>query len=179
MCLANSVLTVKSPWFTGGSRGIVLAIARALGEAGCEVATAELIDAGIEIIAIKADVSKKDNFLAMVKTVLDTWGDLHITVNNARIVSGNNAEDITEDQYDQLMRINLKGVFLSCQAEANHMFGKGNGRIINTASMSGYTVNRSQKHCQYEASKAAAKDLTRSMAAEWVDRGVLVKSISP
>ena len=176
---------------TGGSRGIGLAIAHALGEAGCKVAVAslniasaekatkDLINAGIESIAIKADVSKKDDVVAMVKTVLDTWGDLHIAINNAGIVSGNNAEDVTEEQYDQLMGINLKGVFLSCQAEANHMLGKGYGRIINIASMSGYIVNRPQKHCHYEASKAGVRHLTKSMAAEWVDRGVLVNSISP
>ena len=176
---------------TGGSRGIGFAIARALGEAGCKVAVAsvnitnaekatkDLINAGIESIAIKADVSKKDDVLAMVKTVLDTWGDLHIAVNNAGVAFGNNAEDITEEEYDQLMGINLKGVFLSCQAEAKHMLAKGYGRIINIASISGYIVNKPQNQCTYNASKAAVSHLTKSMAAEWVDRGVLVNSISP
>jgi NAD(P)-dependent dehydrogenase (short-subunit alcohol dehydrogenase family) len=84
-----------------------------------------------------------------------------------------------EDQYQTLMDINLKGVFLSCQAEARAMLKHGKGSIINIASMSGVIVNKGLDQAHYNASKAGVIHMSKSLAMEWVSRGLRVNSISP
>lgn len=83
------------------------------------------------------------------------------------------------DQWQNMIDINLTGLFLSCQAEANAMLAHGSGSIVNIASMSGVIVNRGLKQVHYNTSKAGVIHLTKSMAMEWVDRGIRVNSISP
>lgn len=78
-----------------------------------------------------------------------------------------------------MMDINLKGVFLSCQAEAQAMLKHGRGAIVNIASMSGVIVNRGLMQCHYNASKAGVIHMSKSMAMEWVGRGIRVNTISP
>jgi len=106
-------------------------------------------------------------------------GALGIAVNAAGIANANPAEEMREEQFQTLMDVNLKGVFLSCQAEANAMLKHGRGSIINIASMSGVIVNRGLMQVHYNASKAAVIHLSKSMAMEWVERGIRVNSISP
>ncbi|CAG7649865.1 unnamed protein product, partial [Allacma fusca] len=131
------------------SRGIGFAIAQALGEAGCKVAIAsvnfenvqkaakKLEALGIETLALQVEVAQKASVDAMVKKVIETWGRLHIAVNNAGIADGGiNAEDVSEDKWDEVMGVNLKGVFLCAQAEVRHMLQNGYGRIINIGSIS-------------------------------------------
>jgi NAD(P)-dependent dehydrogenase (short-subunit alcohol dehydrogenase family) len=86
---------------------------------------------------------------------------------------------MTKEQWDKVVALNLTGVFLCAQAEGRVMLETGYGKIINTASMSGHIVNTPQKQASYNASKAGAIHLTRSLAAEWGPRGVRVNSISP
>ena len=106
-------------------------------------------------------------------------GNLGIAVNAAGIANANPAEEMSEDQYQTLMDINMKGVFFSCQAEASAMFPHGKGSIINIASMSGKIVNRGLMQVHYNASKAGVMHMSKSMAMEWVERGIRVNSISP
>ena len=106
-------------------------------------------------------------------------GALGIAVNSAGIANADNCETMAEDQYQTLMDINMKGVFFSCQAEANAMLKHGKGSIINIASMSGVIVNRGLNQVHYNASKAGVIHMSKSMAMEWVGRGVRVNSISP
>jgi len=134
---------------TGGGQGIGRSLAIGLGEAGCKVAiadmqlekaesvAAELQEKGIPSMAIKVDVSKKEDVEAMVASVLKNFGDLHIACNNAGIVFHSASEDTSETEWKKTMAVNLDGVFYCCQAEAKHMLTKGYGKIINTASMSG------------------------------------------
>jgi NAD(P)-dependent dehydrogenase (short-subunit alcohol dehydrogenase family) len=176
---------------TGGGQGIGRAYAHALGEAGASIAIAdisieaartvvsELSSKRIDALAIQVDVTKADQVQAMVDAVLKRWGRLTIGVNNAGIGQWVAAEEMSEADWDRMLDINLKGVFLCAQAEGRVMLKAGYGKIINTASMSGSIVNTPQKQSSYNASKAAVMHLTRSLAAEWAPYGIRVNSISP
>ena len=176
---------------TGGGQGIGRAFAHALGEAGAAVAVvdlavdraeavaAELASKGIDALALRADVTRSADVRAMVEAVLARWGRLTIGVNNAGIGGWADAETMGEEHWDQVMNLNLKGVFLCAQAQAQVMLTAGYGKIINTASMSGHIVNMPQHQAAYNASKAGVLHLTRTLAAEWAARGVRVNSISP
>ena len=176
---------------TGAGGGIGRGYAHALGEAGAAVAVVdialpqaeavagELVAKGVDAIAIKADVTNPDQVAAMVKTVVDRWGKLTIGVNNAGRGQWVNSEDMTPTDWDKMMDLNLKAVFLCCQAEGRVMLASGYGKIINTASMSGTIVNIPQNQTAYNTSKAGVIHLTKSLAAEWATRGIRVNSISP
>ncbi|MCU0511560.1 MAG: SDR family oxidoreductase [Anaerolineae bacterium] len=176
---------------TGGGQGIGRAFAHALGEAGAAVAVAdlslataetvahELVQKGAEAIAVPVDVTKAASVQAMIDAILAKWGHLTIGVNNAGMGQWVAAEAMSEADWDKMMTLNLKGVFLCMQAEARVMLPAGYGKIINTASMSGSIVNTPQNQAHYNASKAGVLHLSRSVAAEWATRGVRVNCISP
>ena len=176
---------------TGGGNGIGRAFAHALGEAGASVAVVdlkaeaaesvahELSEKGLEAMAVTADVSRPGEIEQMVDTVVEHWGRLTIGVNNAGVAGWFDAETMPEEEWDNIMDLNLKGVFLCCQAEGRAMLKTGYGKIINTASMSAHIVNIPQHQAAYNISKAGVVHLTRSLAAEWASRSVRVNSISP
>jgi NAD(P)-dependent dehydrogenase (short-subunit alcohol dehydrogenase family) len=176
---------------TGAGRGIGYAYAKALGEAGANVAcvdldpttaqrtAAEIESLGVRSLAIECDVTKKAQVQAMVASVVEAFGQLDVAVNNAGIARGGPAEELSEESWDAVLDVNLKSVFLCCQAEARVMLPRGYGKIVNTASMSGTIVNRPQNQSNYNAAKAGVVHLTKSCAAEWASRGVRVNCISP
>ena len=177
---------------TGAGSGIGQRIAMGLAQCGADVAlidrrtddglartAAFIAAAGRRSISVAADVT---DGRALDETVARTeaeLGPLTLALNAAGIANANPAEAMEEDQYQTLMDINLKGVFLSCRAEARAMLAHGRGSIVNIASMSGVIVNRGLSQCHYNASKAGVIHMSKSLAMEWVGRGIRVNSISP
>ena len=185
-------LTGNVALVTGAGSGIGQRIAMGLAQCGADVAlldrrsddglarTAELIAAtGRRSIKVTADVTSSEAVGDAVARTQAELGPLTLAVNAAGIANANPAEEMAESQFETLMDINLKGVFLSCQAEARAMLKNGRGSIVNIASMSGVIVNRGLSQCHYNASKAAVIHMSKSLAMEWVERGVRVNSISP
>ena len=181
----------KTALVTGGAQGIGEAFCFALGEAGAKVAvvdinlakaeeTAQRLEAkGITAIAIKSDVTDPGEVDKMMKTIIDKWGELTIGVNNAGTSSWVDSTEQEFSDWRRILALNLDAVFLCARAEAKEMIKKGYGKIINTASMSGYVCNMPQHQAAYNTSKAGVLHLTRSLAVEWAPKNVMVNCISP
>ena len=139
-----------------------------------------VVETGRRAITIEADVTSGFDLEEAVNRTEDELGPLTLALNAAGVANANPAEEMPEDQYQTLMDINLKGVWLSCRAQARAMIAHGRGgAIVNIASMSGVIVNRGLSQAHYNASKAGVIHMSKSMAMEWVDRGIRVNSISP
>lgn len=177
---------------TGAGSGIGQCIALGFAQCGADVAcldrrsdgglesTVSMIEtAGRKALALQVDVTNRESLADAVAETESKLGKLSIALNAAGIANASPAEDMSEDQFQTLMDINLKGIFFSCQAQAKAMLRHGRGSIINIASMSGVISNRGLQQCHYNASKAGVIHMGKSMAMEWVDRGVRVNSISP
>jgi NAD(P)-dependent dehydrogenase (short-subunit alcohol dehydrogenase family) len=185
-------LSGRVAFVTGAGSGIGQRIAVGFAEAGADVACfdrraddglattcAQIERVGRQAIPITGDVTDKACLDDGVQQTEKELGELSIALNSAGIANAFPAEDMPEEQWQTMMDINLKGVFFSCQAEARAMLTRGRGSIINIASMSGTIVNRGLQQVHYNSSKAGVIHLTKSLAMEWVDRGIRVNSISP
>ncbi|WP_103225114.1 SDR family oxidoreductase [Roseibium marinum] len=186
-------LTGRVALVTGAGSGIGQRIAMGLAQCGADVGlldrrtddglaqTAEFIaKTGRRSVEIAADVTSEDALADAVTRVEAELGALTLAVNAAGIANASPCEDMSEEQYQTLMDINMKGVWLSCRAEGRAMLAHGKGgAIVNIASMSGVIVNRGLSQVHYNASKAGVIHMSKSMAMEWVDRGIRVNSISP
>jgi NAD(P)-dependent dehydrogenase (short-subunit alcohol dehydrogenase family) len=177
---------------TGGGRAIGLACIQALAEAGADVVIADVSadiaaagQAEVEKAGLKADVeivdvTKPNMVTALADRLVTQRGRVDILVNNAGIArSGTAAEEASDELWLNVNDVNYNGVFWCCRAFGRYMLKAGRGSIVNIGSMSGFIVNRPQKQSYYNASKSAVHHLTRSLAAEWADRGVRVNSVAP
>ncbi len=177
---------------TGGGRGIGLASAQALAEAGAAVVIADvdsnvatagqtaLGKTGHEATVVTLDVTQPEQANSVANDLVEQFGGVDILVNNAGIArSGVGAEDVTDEHWRNVIDVNLNGVFWCSRAFGGHMVKRGQGAIVNIGSMSGYIVNRPQEQSYYNASKAAVHHLTRSLAAEWAEHGVRVNAVAP
>ena len=175
---------------TGGSRGIGAAVAIALARAGADVAVnyreradaantvcGEITGMGRKVIAVQADVSVAAAVKLMVAEVGARLGGIDILVNNAAIAHPRNLEDITETEWDEVLAINLKSVFLVTQAVVGGMRQRKWGRIINLSSVAAQTGGAVGAH--YAASKAGIIGLTHSCASSFVREGITVNAIAP
>ncbi len=173
---------------TGGASGIGLACVEALAELGAKVTIADLSAKSIE--AAKAQMACKGFAIdgvvmdvtdsARVTQVAESMGAVDILVNNAGIaLSEIAAEDMEDARWLKVLDVNLNGSFWCARAFGRHMLERGKGSIVNVGSMSGFIVNRPQGQSHYNASKAAVHQLTKSLAAEWADRGVRVNAVAP
>jgi NAD(P)-dependent dehydrogenase (short-subunit alcohol dehydrogenase family) len=177
---------------TGGGQGIGAACARALGEAGALVVVAELLpdrvdssvkelrDAGIRAHGATLDVTDSAAVDSAAAKIAAEHGPVGILVNNAGVAKSDvRAEDTSDEHWRFHMSVNVDGLFWCCRAFGRQMLDKGKGSIVNIGSMSGFIVNKPQPQSFYNASKAAVHHLTRSLAAEWGQRGVRVNAVAP
>jgi NAD(P)-dependent dehydrogenase (short-subunit alcohol dehydrogenase family) len=185
-------LSGRHAFVTGAGSGIGQGIAIGLAEAGADVAcidlketeelsrtAAEIEKAGRKAIKILADVSKKQDIVNAVEKTISIFGCLDLAVNCAGIANACHAEDMSEEQWDRMIAVDFKGVFLSCQAEGRAMIAAGGGSIVNIASMSGVICNKGLYQVHYNSAKAGVIHLSKSLAAEWAGKNIRVNAISP
>jgi 3-oxoacyl-[acyl-carrier protein] reductase len=175
---------------TGASRGIGAAIARSLADAGSAVAinyrdsadkadvlARELAQTGHRAITVKCDVSKSDDVARMVQRVEAELGPVDILVNNAGIALRRSIDELSEEDFDQTIAVNLKSAFLCIKAVLPGMQSKGWGRIINITSGAARSAGSIGPH--YNASKAGMEGLTRGYAARLAASGITVNNVAP
>jgi len=192
---------------TGGNRGIGRAIAQALAEAGADVAignrdaesgqrAAEEIETATDatVRAYQADVTDEAQVEALVAATVDEFGGLDVLVNNAGITVHAPAEEMTVEQFQRVVDVNLTGTFRCAkhagramlenddgegQADADRAARGGVGSIINLSSMSARVANYPQHQVAYNATKGAIDSFTRQLASEWADDGIRVNAVAP
>jgi 3-oxoacyl-[acyl-carrier protein] reductase len=183
-------LAGKTALVTGASRGIgreiALELARqganvAVNFAGSEAKAAEVVDEikalGRDAFSVKCNVSNADEVTEMVKETINHFGKLDILVNNAGITRDNLIMRMKEEEWDDVININLKGVFLCTKAVTRQMMKQRVGRIINIASIVGVSGNPGQAN--YVAAKAGVIGLTKTTAKELASRNITVNAIAP
>ena len=183
----------KTALITGGSRGLGLQLARALGEAGAtlmlssrkehdlEQAAAELKADGIDARWVAADCAQDTEIKRLADETLAQFGHLDILVNNAGASWGAPAEDHPVDAWDKVMNLNVRGYFLLSQRVAKQsMIARRSGRIINVASILGLNGNPPDMNTiAYNTSKGAVINFTRTLGAEWGKYNITVNAICP
>lgn len=180
----------KSALVTGASRGIGRAIALQLAKEGANVAVNfagseakanqvvdEIKALGLQAFAIQGNVADPDDVQRMIKDTVDQFGSLDILVNNAGITRDNLLIRMKEDEWDDVINTNLKGVFLCTKAAARPMMKQRSGRIINISSIVGVSGNPGQAN--YVAAKAGVIGLTKTSAKELAARGITVNAVAP
>lgn len=185
-----SKLAGKTAIITGASRGIGAEIARKFAANGAKVVVnysgsqekAEAVVADIqanggEAIAVKANVSDAESVKAMVDETMKTFGAVDILVNNAGITRDNLMMRMKDDEWDDVININLKGVFICTKAVTRQMMKQRAGRIVNIASIVGVMGNAGQAN--YVASKAGVIGLTKTTARELASRGITANAVAP
>ncbi|WP_426004022.1 3-oxoacyl-[acyl-carrier-protein] reductase [Bacillus sp. DWP3-1] len=184
------MLTNKTAVVTGASRGIGRSIAIDLAKNGANVVVNysgneakanEVVDEikalGQQAFAVKADVSNAEEVQALMKQAIDTFGSIDILVNNAGITKDNLLMRMKENEWDDVININLKGVFNCTKAVTRQMMKQRSGRIINLASVVGVCGNPGQAN--YVAAKAGVIGLTKTTAKELATRHITVNAVAP
>ncbi len=184
MRLDNKIAVV-----TGAAQGIGKVIAMHLVQKGaslvlCDInlemakeAAREIEEAGGKCLALKSDVSNMQDAEKIIKEAVAHFGSLDILVNNAGITRDNVLIRMKEEQWDQVMAVNLKGTFNVTKAAIKVMMRKKSGKIVNIASITGLMGNAGQAN--YSASKAGVIGFTKSIAREYADRGITVNAVAP
>lgn len=174
---------------TGASKGIGAEIARVFAEAGADIVAVARDRAGLEetaaavraegrhCLVVEADLGTPDGPARAARTALDTWGTIDILVNSAGIARVAPALELTLEDWEATMAVNLRAPFLLAQALAPGMIAQRWGKIINISSQTG--VIALDEHAAYAASKGGLNALTRSLCAEWARHNVQVNAICP
>ena len=185
-------LSGDTAFVTGAGSGIGQRIAVGLAEHGADLCcfdlpnSAGLDDTAAQVRALgrralvhHGDVTQASELASAIAACEAGLGPLTVAINCAGIASAAPAEDLSPAHWRHMLDVNLSGVFLACQAEARVMLPRRKGSIINIASMSGSIVNRGLVQAHYNSSKAGVIHLSKSLAMEWVARGLRVNCISP
>ncbi|WP_159544419.1 3-oxoacyl-[acyl-carrier-protein] reductase [Streptococcus halichoeri] len=181
-------LTGKNVFITGSSRGIGLAIAQAFSQKGANVvlnarsAISEELIASVagpenKVIAISGDVSQEKDAQRMIKEAIDQLGSIDVLVNNAGITNDKLMLRMTQEDFEQVLRVNLTGAFNMTQSVLKPMTKARQGAIINISSVVGLMGNVGQAN--YAASKAGLIGFTKSVAREVAGRGITVNALAP
>ena len=166
---------------TGGARGIGQAIARRFAEEGATVVAADVEPAEQHDGTVRherADVSCADDVAELFSRVIGDYGRVDVLVNNAGIWFRRRFMEISVDEWDRVLAVNLRGVFLCTKAVVDPMAAAGGGAIVNIGSQAGLTVTRGQG-AHYHASKAAISHLTKVLAFELGRMGIRVNCVAP
>lgn len=184
MRLLNKVAII-----TGGANGIGLAAVKRFTEEGAKVVIADFNESvgkeveqaikneGANVSFIQVDVANKDSVNNLVKKTIETYGKIDVLVNNAGITRDATLTKLTEEDFDAVIDVNVKGVFNCTQAVVPVMVAVGGGRIINTSSVSGVFGNYGQTN--YAASKAAVIGMTKTWAKELGRKNITVNAVAP
>lgn len=183
-------LAEKVAIVTGAAQGIGAVYAHALAREGAKVMIADIVDGqstahdivgqGGTAAFTRTDVSDADSVSALVEATVTKWGGVDILVNNAAIWASLHAkpfEDISPEEWDRLMAVNVKGPFLCARAVVPHMRAKKYGRIVNIASGTAYKGTPNFLH--YVTSKGAVITMTRALAREVGEHGITVNTLAP
>ncbi|MDQ7727722.1 2-dehydro-3-deoxy-D-gluconate 5-dehydrogenase KduD [Halomonas sp. SpR8] len=173
---------------TGSSTGLGQSMAIGLAQAGADIigiasrsnqdeTMKEVEKTGREFHQLQADLSKQAEITSIVQDSINKKGRIDILVNNAGIIRRNNAENFSDEDWDDVINVNLNSVFRLTREIGNHMIANGSGKIINIASM--LTFQGGLKVPAYTASKHAIAGLTKSFSNEWASKGINVNAIAP
>lgn len=176
---------------TGASSGLGVQMAKALARQGANIVVvarrieklekvaSEIKELGVKCLPIKCDVTNTESIKGAVKEVKDEFGKIDILVNNAGIGYTGPAEDMTDEDWNINIEVDLSGVFKVAREFGKEMIAQKYGRIINIASMYGLVGNMELPSAAYHAAKGGVINLTRALAAEWAKHGITVNSICP
>lgn len=146
---------------------------------GAERVTAEIAAAGGSAQAFHLDVADRAQIRDVVAAVVKHFGGIQILINNAGIGRRGPTEELSDEDWDAVVAVNMTAPFVCSREAGRHMLAVGKGRIINIASIMGFVGNPIFPHLPYQATKGALVNMTRSLAAEWAARGVRVNAIAP
>lgn len=181
----------KNAIVTGAGRGLGKEMATSLAEAGANIVVAEkdgemaeksaqeIGEMGTTAFSIQTDVTEEDQVESMVREAENRLGEIDILVNNAGVVNNAPAEEMTLEEWEKVVNVNMTGVFLCSKHVGKHMIENGGGNIINISSMSALVVNVPQPQISYNSSKAGVIMITKSLASEWAEHGIRVNAIAP
>ncbi len=176
---------------TGAAKGLGKSIAIGLAEAGANIVIAdinyeeaqktakEIAKLGVDTLSYKLDVRNEEEIKLMLKDIKDIFEGIDILVNNAGICKHIPAKEMKKTDWQDVIAVNLTGVFLMSKIIGEEMIKAKNGSIINIASISSFIINIPQKQCAYNASKAGVVQLSKSLAVEWAKYNIKVNAIAP
>jgi NAD(P)-dependent dehydrogenase (short-subunit alcohol dehydrogenase family) len=174
---------------TGAARGLGRAIALALAHAGADIALGlrdvrsggdlakEIAALGRRVLPLQMDVSRRDEIFRAIDDAVSHFGKLDVLVNNVGVAPENLAENVSEEDFDHTLALNLKGTFLASQAAGRVMIRQKRGRIINMSSQAGFVALPGES--VYCMTKAAITHLTRCLAVEWGKHNITVNAVAP